>query len=49
MYRHLTRSLGFVVKHLRWVPHTLANIQKAERIALSNEFLLEIRSIKDQG
>jgi hypothetical protein len=23
VYRHLTKSLGFVLKHLRWVPHTL--------------------------
>jgi hypothetical protein len=25
VYRHLTRSLGFVLKHLRWVPHTLTD------------------------
>jgi uncharacterized protein YueI len=32
--RHLTQSLGFVVKHLRWVPHTLSPIQKTERAIL---------------
>jgi hypothetical protein len=48
VYRHLTRSVGFVVKHLRWVPHTLTGTQKAQRIALSNQRLLEIRSIKHQ-
>jgi hypothetical protein len=49
VYRLLTRSLGFVVKHLRWVPHTLTETQKAQRITLSNQLLLEIRSIKHQG
>jgi hypothetical protein len=42
VYRHLTRSLGFVVKHLRWVPHTLTDTQNAQRITLSNQVLLEI-------
>jgi hypothetical protein len=49
VYRHLTRSFRFVVKHLRWVPHTLTNTQKAQRITLSNQLLLDIRSIKHQG
>jgi hypothetical protein len=25
VYRHLTRSLEFIVKHPRWVPHTLTD------------------------
>jgi hypothetical protein len=28
VHRHLTQPLGFVVKHLRWVPRTLAPLQK---------------------
>jgi hypothetical protein len=28
VHRHLTQSLSFVVKHLRWVPHTLTPTQK---------------------
>jgi hypothetical protein len=36
------------VKHLRWVPHTLTDTQQAQRITLSNQLLLEIRSIKHQ-
>jgi hypothetical protein len=47
--RHLTRSLRFVVKHLRWVPQTFTGTQKAQRITLSSQLLLEIRSIKHQG
>jgi hypothetical protein len=49
VYRHLTRSLGFVVKNLRWVPHTSTDTQKAQRITLSNQLLLEICLIKHQG
>jgi hypothetical protein len=29
VHRHLTPSLGFVVKHLRRVPHSLTDTQKA--------------------
>jgi hypothetical protein len=32
--RHLTKSLGFVLKHLRWVPHPPTDIQKAQRGSL---------------
>jgi transposase len=49
VYWHLTRSLGFVVKHLHWVPHSLTDTQKAPRITLSNQPLLEIHSIKHHG
>jgi hypothetical protein len=31
---HLTRSLGFLVRHLRWIPHVLTDEQK--RIQASN-------------
>jgi hypothetical protein len=37
VYRHLTKSLGFVLKHLRWVPHTLMDTQKTQRVTLSNQ------------
>jgi DNA-binding IclR family transcriptional regulator len=49
VHRHLTQSLGFVVKHLRWVPHSLTAAQKAQHITLSNELLRELRSNKHQG
>jgi hypothetical protein len=49
VYRHLTRLLGFAVKHLRWIPHTLTDAKKAQLITLSNQLLLEIRSIKHQS
>jgi hypothetical protein len=28
IWRRLTRSLGFVVKHLHWVPHSLTEAQR---------------------
>jgi hypothetical protein len=46
VHQHLTQSLGFVMKHLRWVPHSRTAVQKAQCITLSNELLGELRSIK---
>jgi hypothetical protein len=36
VYRRLTQLLGFVVKHLRWVPHTLTPTHKTKRSTLFN-------------
>jgi hypothetical protein len=49
VHRHLTRSLGFVVKHLRWVPHSLTATQKTERVTLSVELLRQLCSIEHDG
>jgi hypothetical protein len=49
IHRHLTCSLGFVVKHLHWVPHTLTVTQKVQRVTLSKQLLGELQAIKDQG
>jgi hypothetical protein len=49
VHRHLTKSLGFVVRDLRWIPHPLKETCKAQQIALSNPLLRELRSIEDQG
>jgi hypothetical protein len=46
VHRHLTQSLGFVVKHLRWVPNTLTPTQKTERATLSIELLCQLWSIE---
>jgi hypothetical protein len=45
----VTQTLGFVVKHLRWVPHSLADAQKASHVFLANQLLGELRSIKHHG
>ena len=39
VHRHLTCSLGFTVRHLRWVPHRLSDSQKTMRVTLSTELL----------
>jgi hypothetical protein len=49
VYRRLTSSLGFVVKHLRWVPHVLNYNQISARITLSRKLLTALNSIKEQG
>jgi hypothetical protein len=33
--RRLTQSLGFRVRHLRWVPHFFSLCQKLDRVRLS--------------
>jgi hypothetical protein len=32
VWRRLTESLGFIVKHLPWVPHSLTDAQRQNRI-----------------
>jgi hypothetical protein len=49
VHRYLTQSLGFVVKHLRWVPHTLKSTQERERVTLSIELLRQLRYIEHHG
>jgi transposase len=46
IYRHLTNSMGFVVKHLRWVPHNLSDDQKQMRISKSIDLLHLLNSMK---
>jgi hypothetical protein len=48
-YCDCDRALGFVVKQLRSVPHTLTPTQKTERATLSIEFLRQLRSIEHHG
>jgi hypothetical protein len=49
VYRYLTQSLGFVVKHLRWVPQSLTPTQKTERTTLSIELLRHLWFIEHCG
>jgi hypothetical protein len=49
VHRHLMQLLSFVVKHLRWVAHTLTRIQKTELTTLSIEILGQLRSIEHHG
>jgi hypothetical protein len=47
VYSRLTQSLGFVARHLRWVPRALSDAQKGERVNLSRR-LLRMRMLKLQ-
>jgi hypothetical protein len=49
VYRHLTQSLGFVVKHLHWVPQSLRAPQRVERVVRSKELLHQLLLIKHHG
>jgi hypothetical protein len=49
IHLHLTQSLGYVMKHLKWFPHSLYETQKIQRVNLSIELLDELRSIKHHG
>jgi hypothetical protein len=44
VWRRLTRSLGLVVKHLHWVPHSLTEAQGQIRIDRSIELLRLLES-----
>jgi hypothetical protein len=49
VHRHLTASLGLVLRHLLWVPRGLAHTQKPQCPTLSNKLMRRLRSINDQG
>jgi hypothetical protein len=44
VWRRLTRYLGFVVKHLHWVPHSLTEMQWKIRIDRSIELIRRLES-----
>jgi hypothetical protein len=47
VYRRLRQSLGFVARHLRWVPHALSNAQKGKRVNLSRRLLRMLEVQRD--
>jgi hypothetical protein len=44
-HRHLTQSLRFTVRHLRWVPHALTTEQKQIPVQMAIE-LLQVLSVQ---
>jgi hypothetical protein len=44
-HRHLTQSLRFTVRHLRWVPHFLTVEQKQIRVQMATD-LLQVLSVQ---
>jgi hypothetical protein len=49
VYHRLTQSLGFVARHLRWVPHALSDAQKGQRINLSRRLLRMLEVQRDRA
>jgi hypothetical protein len=49
VYRRLTQSLGFVVRHIRWVSHALSDAQRGERVNLSRRLLRKLEVQRDQA
>jgi hypothetical protein len=49
VYRCLTQSLGFVARHLRWVLHALSDVQKGERVYLSQRLLRMLEIQRDRA
>jgi hypothetical protein len=49
VYRHLTESLGFILKRLRWAIHRLSGIEKEAKVEKSEELLQRLLSMKHQS
>jgi hypothetical protein len=49
VYRRLAQPLGFVARHLRWVPHALSDAQKGERVNLSRRLLRMLEVQRDRA
>jgi hypothetical protein len=49
VYRRPTQSLGFVARHLQWVPHALSDAQKGERVNLSRRRLRMLAVQRDRA
>jgi hypothetical protein len=47
--QYLTQSLGFAVKHIHWVSHSLTASQKAGNVTRSKELLHQHLPIKHHG
>jgi hypothetical protein len=49
VHRHLTQSLGYVIRHLHWVPHSLSADQKAKRVAMSGSLFHLLESLSPRS
>ena len=47
VYRILTQDLGYVLKHLKWIPHFLNPSQKVSRIELSKRLLQVLQEARE--
>jgi hypothetical protein len=49
IFRRLTKSLRFVLKRLRSIPHTLSDLQKQARVVMSKELLKLLESMRNHS
>jgi hypothetical protein len=49
VYRHLIKSLHFVFKHLKWIPHDLTLAEEVILVEESNEVLQFVKSVRHNG
>jgi predicted RNA polymerase sigma factor len=47
--RHLTETMKWKMQHLKWVPHSLTESEKMNRVESATELLELLQSIKHQG
>jgi hypothetical protein len=47
--RHRTQSLGYVIRHLHLVPHSLSAEQKVKRVAMSGSLLHLFKSLSHRS
>jgi hypothetical protein len=43
---HLVNSLGYRIRNIQWIPHSLSSSQKQARVEMSQDFLQVLRSAK---
>lgn len=49
VFERLTEKLGYISKHLKWVPHLLSEEQKRNRVIIANDLLKIIEKAERQG
>jgi hypothetical protein len=49
VYRHLTQTMRWNLRHLKWVPHSLSECEKINRVQRGTELLELLRPIRRQG
>jgi hypothetical protein len=47
--RHLTGGMWWTLKHLRWVPHKLTDVENLTRFRRAQELLAVLQSVQHQG
>lgn len=49
VFDRMTLKLGYISKHLKWIPYLLSDEQKQKRVIISNDLLKFIQKQERQG